>query len=79
MDYLPNPTLHLRDCQVRMMSRDEPNNRAHSGPLYVCAFCKSPFQLPAGSSLSIRFSGRIPEVECPECADRRDTDESTRS
>lgn len=76
MDSLPNRTLYFSNGQARKMSREETNYGTHSASHFVCANCKSRFQLPPGRSLSIRFSGRIPEVECPDCADRREADET---
>jgi hypothetical protein len=39
---------------------------------YICAFCGIRFQVPVTQRLSIRYVGRVPEVECPACRRQRE-------
>lgn len=47
-------------------------NGMSAGPVFVCAFCNAKFQLPPRATLSIRYMGRTPEVECPACREQRE-------
>ena len=54
---------------------DDATDEVQEGPVFVCAYCEAPFQLSPTDSLSIRYSGRTPEVECPACKAQREAGE----
>lgn len=47
--------------------RDAGGEHEERGKAYVCGFCRHRFSLEPGEQVSIRFVGRIPQVECPAC------------
>lgn len=64
---------HSSGATVDEAFENDAADQVRESPVFLCAFCESPFQLSPEDSLSIRYSGRTPEVECPACKAQRES------